>query len=957
MKALIRCFMFCSIILVSCNYSVELQNSENIAIPSPFGPSDEDDPNRDSLKQLYYDQLYYATEGTNIDSIHNANWQRHQDIKKSRLAQGYQKNTVESFMNGDLMAQWHERGPNNEAGDMRILDYVPSTDALLGISTANHLWKGSIAGNDWVLLDDDIKYNKAILAAFDYNGGHRILTTFGSGEEKKVIRYSDDDGETWTLASGLDYYDHWGGAKRVVKMDNGTTVYYLVQTWSGNPWGSQVQLHKSNDKGETFTSVYIPTDVGYGGDDFSIVKAPDADILFLIDNKHKNVYRITHNMDGTSTIGTAVSYAAEGVPNGKLDITCRYNTTESKYEIFVNVDSDNSLYSFLEGDTDWTNHATPSSTVWNRGFLVNPSTGELYVGGFQLNKSDDYETWEAQYAQWWEYYGTSKDSMHVDIMNLQYFEKADNTPFILICNHAGVHVTYDDFHTTANLGLSNLRVTTLYDQTTASDGFVYCGAQDKGTFTYDGNSLANYDLFDTDNRSTGDGMIGEFFNNDASIAMMLQNGSFYAYANKSTSGLRGYGQIPGNHRPGWINPIKSTPDPTDSRVYIAGGNLNGGDGSYLITMDMVVSGSNVTFNPSQFNYDFRANSNNGTSVIKAIGTSESDSDRLYIATQDATFFYSTDGGTSWTKSSATLPSSMIPWDIITSETDADVVYISGTGNSNTGVYKSIDGGVSFTALDTDIPSATIYEIALAEDNDLLYAATSAGPYVFNLQDNTWYPLIGGDTPLVDFNTVDNIGNNTIRFGTYGRGIWDLEVTSAPLPVELVRFEAELQDNNEVLLDWSTSVESNVQNFEIEHSVNSQDFVQLGRKEAKGNSNSLTTYQWIDDNAVIGTNYYRLKINDKDGTFEFSDIRIIEVNSMTKLWNVYPNPVALGDNVTITGNQSEKFELQVFDATGRLVFSKANIEGKTEWNPSLARGSYFYKIIANGKVQDGSLIIQ
>ncbi len=41
---------------------------------------------------------------------------------------------------------------------------------------------------------------------------------------------------------------------------------------------------------------------------------------------------------------------------------------------------------------------------------------------------------------------------------------------------------------------------------------------------------------------------------------------------------------------------------------------------------------------------------------------------------------------------------MIPWEIITSNNNADWVIISGTGFSNPGVYMSIDGGDSFTPL-------------------------------------------------------------------------------------------------------------------------------------------------------------------------------------------------------------------------------------------------------------------
>jgi hypothetical protein len=160
-------------------------------------------------------------------------------------------------------------------------------------------------------------------------------------------------------------------------------------------------------------------------------------------------------------------------------------------------------------------------------------------------------------------------------------------------------------------------------------------------------------------------------------------------------------------------------------------------------------------------------------VIKAIGVSQANPNAIFVATEDGTFFYSI-SGLFWNKNINSLPSSLIPWDIITSKFDANDIFISGTGYSNSGVFRSKDGGQSFQGLATDIPSATFHEIALSDNEEVLFAATTEGPYAYVFQDEKWYSLTGAETPIVDFNTVDNLGNDHIRFGTYGRGIWDFE---------------------------------------------------------------------------------------------------------------------------------------------------------------------------------------
>ena len=942
------------ILLLSCTVLGCFHPSNSSSNPPESEPvSDLDDPKRDSLKQVYLDQLYYATEGTNVDSIRHENWKNNYRIKQEKRQQAQFRTNTSSFANGKIEGAWYERGPDNEAGDMREIAYMPATDELYGLSSVGHLWKGTLAGNDWVLLNDDIQFEADVIQALPHNGGTRIFAIYGTGVDDKIIRYSDDNGLSWTKGTGFDFYDHWGAGRRLFTMSDNNTLYYLVHTWSGSPWGQLMQLYKSTNKGVTWTQV-IETPVGYSNATVDVWQPYGSDNLFWIDNVAKEYIEITHDFaTGNTNLSTPVSYAAANIANGLIHVSGRYNASNSNYDFYIATGT-NSVYHTNDG-ANWTYLSTIPDNIWRKGWLADPSNDKLYAGGFQLKQTSDFTNWTDLYAQWWVYYSTSKDMMHVDMMNFQYFETAGGTPFIIVCNHAGVFITYDSFNSTTNLGLNNLNVTTLYDQTTASDGFLYCGAQDKGTFTYNGNSMANFDQLSTDNRSTGDGMIGVFFNADNSMAMMLQNGSFFAYADKATSNYNHWGSVPGNNKPGWINPIAATPDFFDNTVYIAGGNLNGGNGSYLIKMDMTVS-SSVSFSASQFNYDFRANSNTGGGIIKAIGTAMSDYDRIYVATSDATFFTSTDAGATWTKSSAILPSSMIPWEIVTSNTVANKVFVSGTGMSNTGVYQSNDGGATFTPLSGGIPAATFYEIALSDDDGVLFASTSEGPYAYVFEDAQWYSLMDVNTPIVDYNTVDNIGNNIIRFGTYGRGVWDFQITALFLPAELTKFDAKLNTKNQVQTSWTTASEANVDHFEIQHSTNGLDFTTIGKVAAKGNSQTSNDYAFMHLRPSNGINYYRLKINDLDGKFDYSAVESVSVNGDNFEFTIYPNPLMANGELTIKTGFDAPYSLAVSDASGRVVMQRDNLTGTTVLPTSFPAGIYMYRIDAGEKVLSGRLVV-
>ena len=931
-------------------------NPEVLSKPDGFEGAQEEEMQKDSLRKIYQKELYFAAEGTNVDSIRSVNRQNNYRQKEAMRSQTTFR-SGETFANGLIEATWHERGPVNEAGDMREIDFFPATEALYGISTVGHLWKGSLNGLSWTLLNDGIQFEPDEIEVLPHNGGTRIFAIFGTGVDDKKIRFSDDEGQTWTTGTGFSFYDHWGRGRRLLSLSDNQTLYYLVNTWSGSPWGSVVQLYKTTNKGVTYTKVW-QSSTGYAGnsDEVDLWKPYDSDQMYLIDNKTQQFYEVTHNFGtGATTISSPVAYGSQGVATGAIHVSGRYNSTLGDYELFICLGANNNVYKTVNGST-WTFVSTASTNVWRKAWLADPDNNNLYAGGFQLNKTSNGVNWAEQYAQWWEYYKntpTKKDSMHVDIMNLDYFKKSNGTPFIIILNHAGIHVTYDHFATTKNLGLNNLNAVTLYDQTTASDGFLYCGAQDKGNFKYGGNSTANFNQLSTDNMSTADGMLGVFFNSDQSFYAMIQNGTLFCFKDRNVNAYSSF-SIPGPDKPGWINPMVATPDFSDHKAYVAGGNLSGGSGSYLITADVNISGG-VTWQNTQFNYNFKTHSNDGSSVIKAIGVSFADPDRIYVSTQDATFFSSINAGTSWTKhTTAGLSATMIPWDIITSAANADEVFICGTGFSNPGVYRSMDGGATFSVLGGNLASATFYEMALSDTEEYLFAATSEGPYVYAFATATWYSLIGAETPIVDFNTVDNLGDNIIRFGTYGRGVWDLELNNVVLPVELVSFTAKPVEHSKAQLNWATARETNLENFTVEHSPGGTVFTVIGTVVAEGHS-SGAAYQFIHQDPQPGKNFYRLKMTHINGTVDYSTIETAEIKIPAQPFRLYPNPVTQNGMIHIVPGDTTPFIFEVYSVKGQLVFTQ-KMAGANIIQADFPVGFYVYRMSAWEKMVTGKLVV-
>jgi len=142
----------------------------------------------------------------------------------------------------------------------------------------------------------------------------------------------------------------------------------------------------------------------------------------------------------------------------------------------------------------------------------------------------------------------------------------------------------------------------------------------------------------------------------------------------------------------------------------------------------------------------------------------------------------------------------------------------------------------------------------------------------------------------------------------------------PLPVELLSFTANCQ-NNQVKLDWFTASEENNDYFTVEKSSDANNFIPLTIVNGAGNSNTTIHYSAIDHNPGSGINYYRLKQTDYNGVFTYSDV--ISTNCGHDVTFEIVNIININNtlNVYISGAEGEEYQLNVYDDNGRLISNK------------------------------------
>jgi len=158
--------------------------------------------------------------------------------------------------------------------------------------------------------------------------------------------------------------------------------------------------------------------------------------------------------------------------------------------------------------------------------------------------------------------------------------------------------------------------------------------------------------------------------------------------------------------------------------------------------------------------------------------------------------------------------------------------------------------------------------------------------------------------------------------------WSLDfctTSSAPLPVEMLSFEASA-GKSDIRLDWKTATEENNAGFDIERRAEYETaFASLSTVDAKVDAQVENDYGYTDADVRAGVRYYyRLRQNDLDGKFEYSDVRTAALVSKTRGLQVSPNPVRGDLFGTLDVEASTQTDLVLLDLNGRVVLAQAAV---------------------------------
>jgi photosystem II stability/assembly factor-like uncharacterized protein len=161
--------------------------------------------------------------------------------------------------------------------------------------------------------------------------------------------------------------------------------------------------------------------------------------------------------------------------------------------------------------------------------------------------------------------------------------------------------------------------------------------------------------------------------------------------------------------------------------------------------------------------------------VRAVAVAPTDSSTIMLS-KAGQIFRSTNGGISWTVLLVGLPGRTVT-SIAISPVNRDLAFATFAGTSGPSVFFTTNGGSTWSERASGLPSFSAQVIRFdPTDPSTLYVGTDVGVYRSTDNGATWSPF-GTGMPAVSVYDIRILADGSIvRAATHGRGIWELAVT-------------------------------------------------------------------------------------------------------------------------------------------------------------------------------------
>lgn len=697
-------------------------------------------------------------------------------------------------------ASWSPFGPNvlpnnltgymeNGIGRINCITFHPTNPNTFFVGVAQGgVWKTTNNGVSWTPLTDNLPITRISditinptnpnemyisVCDFEYIGislhlnGRKRNTHYGLGVYKTT-----DGGLTWN-PTGLTYNLTNGDASliRKVLINPANTNDLVACGVSG--------MYKSTNGGTTWVKKLdsLFWDMHQDPSNPAVLYASTGWIM-TSNIGNAGVYKST-DFGNTWTMLTTNMPLTNNIQRVKLAIAP--SNTNYVYALCVDVNGGLfGIYKSINAGLSWT-FISPTNNIleggtggntggqgnYDLGFIVDFSDpNKVYTGGVNLWGSIDGANTFNPISHWTTQYGPT---LHGDI---HFINRNPFTGNYFVCSDGGVYQTtnmvIDTWGTSAWPTVwtkmnDNIQVTSFYrlSSSKTSTEQVVAGAQDNASFYFNagnwstifgGDGMDNCLNPSSPNEIIGSSQYGNFkYSNDNG------NSSFAPFTNVN------------NEQAEWTTPIIADYN-TPGVMYIGNENIvKSTDGGQSWSPLATLYTNSLTLQNTE---------------ISALAISNSNSQVLYAARRvryenglNGIVFKTTDGGTTFTNVTNNLPDSLYYTSIEINATNENIVYVSMAGfTAANKVYTTINGGATWQNISYNLPNLPVNCIKQIPGTNHLMIATDIGVYILYSGTTTWVNNSFGLPNVIVTDIEFNAALNKIYISTFGRGIWESNIS-------------------------------------------------------------------------------------------------------------------------------------------------------------------------------------
>lgn len=284
--------------------------------------------------------------------------------------------------------------------------------------------------------------------------------------------------------------------------------------------------------------------------------------------------------------------------------------------------------------------------------------------------------------------------------------------------------------------------------------------------------------------------------------------------------------------------------------------------------------------------------------------------------------------------------------------------------------------LNFHSIETDSSGTPLNILFNSNPGELILGTFSTSPITIfdNIVTARFTPVVDSNNVRIAYLDLERFLVNAVEQPWQSANYIFRPENFFATPVELSLFEVKIINENSVVLYWETASESDNFGFEIQRSNGNMDFRKIGFVKGNATSTIHNSYQFTDNQLESGKYWYRLKQIDFSGTFKYSDIQELFIQTPIDfiLYENYPNPFRDKTKISFLFPprfNSKPLQINIYDIRGRVVrtvnttLSAGNYyeliwDGKDYLNQALSNGIYFFTVEIEGfKTSQKILIVR